>query len=157
VNPPFVFGPFPKGFPIPAKTDLGVNRFLYAFLVGEPDRKWPSQVAPFSIDVRDVATAHVRALKVPATPEDVQKKRYLVLGGTFLNQDAVQLIAEKRPELKDRLPNLANAPPAPGTPTKTDCTRAKVDLGLTDYISWQQYVIDTVDDLVWAEKEWAKL
>jgi nucleoside-diphosphate-sugar epimerase len=55
-----------------------------------------------SVDVRDVARAHVLALKLP--PSSSSPKRFVLSTNTFTWKEAIELVAEKRPELKERLP-----------------------------------------------------
>jgi nucleoside-diphosphate-sugar epimerase len=64
-----------------------------------------------NVDVRDVARAHVLALKLPpsSTP-----KRFILSTSMFTLTDVVALLAEKRPELKERLPVITGREPPLG-------------------------------------------
>ncbi|THH12756.1 hypothetical protein EW146_g7395 [Bondarzewia mesenterica] len=150
INPPFVYGPFVKGLAVPGKTGLGSNGLLYQLIAGEKGRPLPVQLSPYFCDVRDVATAHVLALSVPPA-QDVQSKRFLISGGHILWKDAVQFLANERPDLADRLPSLENTPPLPGPLSSIDTSRAKAVLGLAQYIGWEETVTDSFYDLLSAE------
>jgi len=58
------------------------------------------------IDVRDLATAHIKALTVP----EVANKRFLVGGKQYYSQLAVDAL-KTIPELKGRLPKDSNEVP----------------------------------------------
>lgn len=149
VNPPFIYGPNAADFPPPSAVGLGTNRMIYGLISGEAGRPLTSQVAPFFCDVRDVARAHVAALKVPRKQQD---KRYLVSGGAFSWKDAVVHIAQTLPDLVTRLPSVYSAPAFPGTLSSIDVTPAKEDLGLGEYIPWERTVIETVVSLLKVER-----
>jgi nucleoside-diphosphate-sugar epimerase len=136
---------------------MGTNGFVYGLIAGAPDGPVPGYdpaigVPPRHVDVRDVARAHVLALKVP--PSDALK-RFIVSSSTFTWKDAVELIAQARPELKGRLPIITGKEPAV-PPFATLDTSATADiLGLKNYTKWQDTVLDTIDDLLRVEKELA--
>ncbi|TFY51856.1 hypothetical protein EVG20_g10809 [Dentipellis fragilis] len=154
LNFPFIYGPFADGFPTPQPSALGANRLLYQLIVGEKDRPLPLQLPPSFCDVRDVATAHIRALQIPLA-KDVQSKRILVSGGYFLWKDAVDYLQEVRPQLSERLPSTKNAPTPPGSPSIISNSRAEAVLGFSSYIDWKRTLVETIDDLLRAEKLWA--
>ena len=108
--------------------------------------------------MRDVARAHVLALKLPklAAGADVREKRFIVAGpGAILWADAVKTLLAERPALKDRLPTLENAPPLPGPLSTVDTTRAREVLGVKEYVGQDETLLETVDALVEIEKTWA--
>ncbi|TFK54316.1 NAD(P)-binding protein [Heliocybe sulcata] len=155
INPPFVYGPWPSGLPIPAPSALGTNGFIYQLIAGKSGRPLPSQLppGPTYVDVRDVARAHVAALKVPPNRE-LYKKRFLLTPGVMLWYDAVKHLAQARPELQDRLPALPEKLELPGPISETDVTPAKEELGIVEYVPWTKTLEDTVDWLLEAEKSW---
>jgi len=69
---------------------------------------------------------------------------------------AVEFIAEKRPELKDRLVDANKAPKFPPRKIPLDIKRVADVTGMKEdsYISWQDTILDTVDDLIRLEKDW---
>jgi nucleoside-diphosphate-sugar epimerase len=149
VNPPFIYGPFVPHFPIPPVTSLGSNRFVYALLNG----RVPPPLPPPYCDVRDVARAHVAALKIsPKLP--AQDKRILTSGGLMLWKEATQYLAETQPELKTRLPTMESFPPD-GKASTIDVTRAKDLLGIESWVPWRKTLDDTIGELLRAEQVWA--
>ncbi len=92
VNPPFVYGPYTPGTQI-AKGDYGglaTNAlFLKNLLSNEKLEAIQTQAPPPTVDVRDVAKAHILALKAPTTSE-VGQKRILIGGPKFLWKDGVE-------------------------------------------------------------------
>jgi len=156
IHPSYVYGPLGRGQVYSALT-TGTNRYIYALIDGEPGRPisgydTAKRAAPLSVDVRDVARAHVFALKVP--PSD-QPKRFVVSSSRFTWIDAVEFLAQARPELKERLPVITgNESPVQPFATLDTSTTESV-LGLKDYIKWQDTILDTVDDMLRIEKELA--
>ncbi|KAH9039297.1 hypothetical protein EDB85DRAFT_1887481 [Lactarius pseudohatsudake] len=67
--------------------------------------------ALLNVDVRDVARAHVLALKLP--PSETQK-RFALSTNAFTWKEAIELLAKKRPELKGRLPVITGKEPPVG-------------------------------------------
>ena len=111
----------------------------------------PTLARPRSIDVRDVARSLVNALTAPPASQ-VGRKRILMTGEWFSGKQAVDHIAEVRPELKDRLSEAAKRP-VENPVTKIDNTRAREVLQLTDVTPWKKTVMDAVDDLLKMEGE----
>jgi nucleoside-diphosphate-sugar epimerase len=156
IHPSYVYGPFGTGqvYHSPA---TGTNEFIYALIAGEPGRPVPGydptvRSPPLHVDVRDVARAHVLALKVPPSDEP---KRFILSTSTFTWTEAIEFIAQARPELKMRLPVITGEEPAapPGATLDTSATGAI--LGLKNFVKWQDTVLDTIDDLLRVEKELA--
>lgn len=103
-----------------------------------------------------MARAHVAALTSPSESE-VGRKRLLIASPHNLNyKEAVQFIAEKRPELRDRLVNAEKAPKFPLDRIPLDLERVRAVTGVTvgSYVSWQDTILDTVDNLLKLEKSW---
>jgi len=154
IHPSYVFGPLGSGqvYNSPA---TGTNRHIYGLISGPPDRPVSGydpavRAPPLNVDVRDVARAHVLALKVPPSDE---VKRFILSSSTFTWKDAIEVIAEARPELKGRLPAITGkeAPLPPVAILDTSVTENI--LGLKNYVKWQDTVLDTIDDLLRVEKE----
>lgn len=154
VNPPWVYGPHVPGYTVASSQDLGTDAILYEFITGKPGGPLPAQGMPWYIDVRDLARAHVAALEVPPAPAGSQLKRYFITAGTLLVSDAVKCIAERRPELKGRLPSLDQVSQFPATLSTYDIAPALKDLRLEKFLPLETTVIDTIDTLVAAEKGW---
>lgn len=149
VNPPYFYGPFAPGYrnEDASLTGLSTNKLIYNLL--RPDGPLPPSNS--FIDVRDVARAVINALNSPPTSQ-VGRKRILMSGEWFSAKDAVDYIAQQRPQLEDRLTKLANdAPPAQKSPINN--SRAKEVLGL-EVTGWKETVLAAVDDLLRLEATW---
>jgi nucleoside-diphosphate-sugar epimerase len=157
IHPSYIYGPVGSG-QIYNAPGTGTNRFIYEFIAGAPDRTvcgYDPAVRgpPVHVDVRDVARAHVLALKVP--PSEDEPKRFILSSSRFTWKEAIEFIAQARPELKGRLPVITGkeAPMPPFAIFDTSATE-KI-LGFRNYVKWQDTVLDTVDDLLRVEKELA--
>ncbi|PLB53947.1 putative cinnamoyl-CoA reductase [Aspergillus steynii IBT 23096] len=134
VNPPWVFGPGVDGGRL--------NESLEAIqkLVDGSRSEVPGVDFAGFADVRDLATAHLRAFEV----EEAAGKRFLVANGKFDYQAAVDIVRRRFPELK-------GVPVGrPGVVTETyevDGGRAREVLGL-EYRSLESTLVDTVRWLV---------
>ncbi|GJN74193.1 methylglyoxal reductase (NADPH-dependent) gre2 [Purpureocillium lilacinum] len=114
VCPPMVYGPLAPGVGVASLDAVNTsNERFVAMLRG----KWASEIpatGPVSIwvDVRDVARAHVLAMEKP----DAGGRRLYTVGGRFSNRRLVEIVRERFPEYKDRLPGPdvpgGEAPPA---------------------------------------------
>ena len=164
VNPTFVYGPFAPG----TKIDKGDIRALstaalfYQAVLPQGgsasntiDRTPQSIAAPLTIDVRDVARAHVLALRAPPETQ-VERKRLLITGASFAWFDAVVHLRRAIPEISERLPRVVEGeekkPPVPVA--GVDVSRAREVLGLKEYVDWKKTVEDTTRALLEVEKSW---
>jgi nucleoside-diphosphate-sugar epimerase len=157
IHPSYVYGPLGSGQVYNA-PGLGTNRHIYALIAGAPDRPVSGydpavRGPPQSVDVRDVARAHVLALKVP--PSADEPKRFILSSSTFTSKEAIEFIAQARPELKGRLPVITGKEPPVPPFAILDTSATEKILGLGNYVKWQDTVLDTIDDLLRVEKELA--
>jgi nucleoside-diphosphate-sugar epimerase len=163
LHPSYIYGPLGRGQVHNGTIASGTNRYVYALISGAPDRPIGGydpavRGPPMSVDVRDVARAHVLALKDSPLPSELASdtpKRYIVSSSTFTWKEAVEFLAEARPELKGRLPVITGKESAVGPFATLDISATEAQLGLKDYIRWQDTILDTVDDLLRVEKELA--
>jgi nucleoside-diphosphate-sugar epimerase len=154
IHPSYVYGPLGSGqvYNTPA---TGSNQLIYGLVAGAPDRPVcgydPTlRAPPLHVDVRDVARAHVLALKVP--PSADEPKRFIVSSSRFTWKEAIEFIAQARPELKGRLPFITGKePPVPPFAILDTSATANI-LGLRNYVKWQDTVLDTIDDLLRVER-----
>ncbi len=102
--------------------------------------------------MRDVARAHALALKVPPSDEP---KRFILSSSRFTWNEAIELVAQARPELKGRLPVITGKEPPVQPFARFDTSATENILGLKNYVKWQDTVLDTIDDLLRIEKELA--
>jgi nucleoside-diphosphate-sugar epimerase len=157
IHPSFVYGPVGLG-QVYNSPGTGTNTFIYGLISGAPGRPiggydTARDGSPQSVDVRDVARAHVLALKVP--PNRDAPKRFIVSPNTFTWKEAVEFLAQARPELKERLPVVTGKEPAVPPHSRFDTSATETILGLKSYVKWQDTVLDTIDDLLRVEKELA--
>ncbi|KAH9047655.1 NAD-P-binding protein [Lactarius hengduanensis] len=157
IHPSYIYGPLGPGqfYDTPA---TGTNRHIYALVAGAPGRPVneydpATRAPPLTVDVRDVARAHVLALKLPPSES---LRRFILSTNRFTWKDAIELLAEKRPELKERLPVITGNEPPVGPFATLDTSKTESVLGMRNYIKWQDTVLATVDDLLRVEKELAR-
>ncbi|KAH8976398.1 NAD-P-binding protein [Lactarius hatsudake] len=157
IHPSYIYGPFGPGqvYDTPA---TGTNGHIYALVAGAPGRPVKgydpaTRAPPLNVDVRDVARAHVLALKLPPSES---LRRFILSTSRFTWKDAVELLAEKRPELKERLPVITGNEPPVGPVATLDTSKTESVLGMRNYIKWQDTILATVDDLLRVEKEFAR-
>jgi nucleoside-diphosphate-sugar epimerase len=156
IHPGWIYGPFGSGqvYDSPA---TGTNRYIYGLIsgaAGRPVTKYDPavQAPPLNIDVRDVARAHVLALKAPPSDEP---KRFILSSSRFTWKEAIEFVGKARPELKGRLPVITgNESPVPPFLT-LDISATENILGIKNYVKWQDTVLDAIDDLLRVEKELA--
>ena len=164
VHPPYVYGPFIPGTKI-AKNDFfslsTVGLFWQAVLpeggssvtIGRDKHT----IAPFNVDVRDVARAHVLALTAPLASE-VGRKRIIVIGESMPWLDVVLHLKKVMPELGDRLPTVAEgaAEEPPLQVMSCSMKRAEELLGMKpeEMGDWRKTAEDTVRCILETEKEW---
>jgi nucleoside-diphosphate-sugar epimerase len=151
MNPTMIFGPPEQT--VSSTKSLNTSADMIYQLISSDNKELPPQGLPLFVDVRDVAQAHVLALK----HDSVIGKRVLLSGGPYTLYDTVKLIAEKYPELKSRLPSLDNTQPETRTISGVDTSTAENDLGLS-FISYDKCLFETIDALLEKEKqEWGGL
>jgi nucleoside-diphosphate-sugar epimerase len=148
IHPSYIYGPVGPGqvYDTPAS---GTNLHIYELIAGAPGRPVSGydpaiRGAPISVDVRDVARAHVLALKLP--PSTLSPKRFILSTNTFVWKEAIELLAEKRPELRERLPVVTGREPPLGPVAKLDTSKTESVLGMKNFVKWQDTVLDTIDN-----------
>ena len=164
VHPAYVYGPLVPGTKI-AKNDFGsLSTVAYFWQAVLPEggsavtiKRDKHPVAPFNVDVRDVARAHVLALTAPLTSE-VGRKRIIVAGPSMPWIDAVVHLKKAMPELGDRLPTVAEGaaeePPLPAL--SGSMNRAEKLLGMKpeEMVDWKKTAEDTVKCILEVEQQW---
>ncbi|TFK37177.1 hypothetical protein BDQ12DRAFT_699174 [Crucibulum laeve] len=155
IDPTFCYGPFTPQYPVPAGDFNSFSTALNIYQFIQPNGTFP--FSPVYNDVRDVAKAHVLALKSPPTSVIGRKRVIFAAPHGFVFKDALELIERKRPELKQRL-------------IKTDLVtfdfdRFNVDferiekvagLKKEDFYSFEETLLDTIDSLLKVEEGWKK-
>jgi nucleoside-diphosphate-sugar epimerase len=147
-----IYGAFLPGFPAPAKKDgLGTAYYPYALIAGSENGTgiWPQVIVGSTIDVQDVARAHVLALEAPAL-QDGRRKRLLISSGEYTWKDLAEHIRKERPHLAHRLPGPEASTPVEQTFAPMDTSLTREVLGLDKYIPWTESVLDNIDScLIW--------
>lgn len=147
--PPFaqVFGP-----PEQEVTSLSTLNFsvaqMYEIFTGK--QQDPKNSVWLWVDVKDLARAHVVAVKTPSAAN----QRYLVTGGSYSVQQFLDFVWENYPERAERLKVARGTPgklwPEGGTYT-ADNSRSVRDLGLR-YRSVEEMCKETFERFVQLEK-----
>lgn len=117
----------------------------------------PQAPPPLTVDVRDVARAHILALSAPPSTR-VGRKRLIVSGPSMSWLDAVLHLRGALPELGARLPAVAEGAEErePLRTMRVDVSRAAGVLGLKEYVDWRQTAEDTAKMLLEVEKSWTE-
>lgn len=146
VLPGYIYGPFADHFPFPSKSRLGTNGYPYALTKGI----MTPVSAPWFVDVRDVARAHILALDLPRLP--LEQKRFLINAGNYTWKEAAEHIQKARPHVTT--PPLDTFAAQPGPASTLDTTRAK-ELLKFEFTAPGKTMEDLVDNMDIIEKSWA--
>ncbi|KAK7053200.1 hypothetical protein VNI00_003819 [Paramarasmius palmivorus] len=150
---PIVYGPWPSEFYMP-DPNFGSSTIIMWHLL-KPDGKFGQVMVPLYVDVRDLAKAHVLATTHSAPTSTVGRKRLVLVSPHAADwTKAVNVIKERRPELADRV--IKRNPPKFPPLFPVDFARVEEVLGmkLSDFRTFEETIIDSVDNCVRLEKEW---
>ena len=148
INPSFVFGP--QSFGSEIKQSLNTSsEIINSILKLKPNDSIPASKGGW-VDVRDVAKAHIIAFE----NEDAKNQRILLNSGRFTSQSLVDIINDKFPDLKGKIPVGE-----PGSDKSViaeslatiDDTKSR-ELLRFEYYNLEQSVYDTVEQIVNAHK-----
>lgn len=151
INPPMVFGPVAHHL-----ASLESINTSNARLVDLVRGKWREEVpstgaAVIWIDVRDVATAHVKAgLEVP----EAGGKRLFTTAGLFSNAEMAGIVRREFPELTEKVPKegvKGGELPSEGERFRFDNSETRKVLGI-EWIPFEKSVVDTVKSLLEHDK-----
>ncbi|KAI0371003.1 NAD-P-binding protein [Pilatotrama ljubarskyi] len=157
LDPPVFIGPFAPNFRFidALVKELSTDSVLRELL--SPSGNFFFPFLPL-IDVRDVARSTVHVLTAPCG-RDVGRKRLLFLPHALSWKEVAELVAEERPELKDRIskPALTEySHPAPEN-MGADATRKSIEvLRLGELTDWKKSVLDGADSYIEAERRFAQ-
>ena len=130
---------------------------MYQLISGPNTYPVSEAVVSNSVDVRDIARAHVLALFAPPHPAGIDK-RLLIESGQFTWQEAVGLVRKERPELASRLPPKEKDDEAPyRTKAPLDTSLTKEVLGDHKLFTWQESILASIDSAVAWENGAVKL
>lgn len=96
---PLVFGPM-IDFIIQTRSVNHCSQRVRDFMLGAAKEACPPTNGDFFVDVRDAALAHVLA----AEKKEAEGKRFLIVADKFCNKQIVEVIGEKFPKSRYRLP-----------------------------------------------------
>lgn len=144
INPPAVVGPV-----VHHLTSLDAlntsNERMRNFITGAYKEKVPASGPFLSVDVRDVALAHVLAAEKPGAAN----QRFFIVEGPHSFREIAEAVSEAFPEFKDRLPTsdiLKEGEQNATNYTEFDNSKSKNVLGLT-YLPFRDSVIDAVNSI----------
>lgn len=140
INPPLVFGPVVHYLASLEALNTS-NQRIRNFIEGKAKEEVPATGAYLWVDVRDCAMAHVKAAEV----QGAANKRFFNTAGYFTNKQMRDVIAEKFPEYKDKLPTkVAEGGDFPeGGVYKYNNSQSREILGL-EYNSLENCLVDTI-------------
>ncbi|KAK4204708.1 hypothetical protein QBC40DRAFT_191312 [Triangularia verruculosa] len=147
VNPPMVFGPVVHHLATLEAINTSNERIVHAIR-----GKWREGIPPTGqayiwVDVRDVATAHVKAGL--GEVDGVSGERLFVVSGWFSNSEIAAVLRKNFPEDKDNLPEegvKGGELPAKGERFGYDNSETTKLLGI-EWIGLEKCLVDTVRSL----------
>lgn len=144
INNTYTFGPIQRHLATLDVMNTSNLRIRDLMLGKMKERLQPTFPVFTWVDVRDVALAHVRALKRP----EAGGKRFYVVGGHFSNKQLADCIRQSHPGLAERLPSGKYCvEDLPEDVYQFDNRRSREVLGL-EYRSLETSVKDTVDSIL---------
>ncbi|KAG6810796.1 hypothetical protein H0H92_010308 [Tricholoma furcatifolium] len=150
VLPGFVYGPYADHYPLPTPTQLGTNGFIYHLITGAA----PPTCPPFTVDVRDVAKAHLLALDVPRKP--LGEKRYIANGGNITWGEAAAVLRKERSGSTIKTLDPTEFAALPGPASTLDTTYTTQELKFGKWIAPEETILAAADALVSLQKKWAE-
>lgn len=101
ICPPMVYGPNTNATANLAKLNTS-SADIYRLMSpnSKPSDPIPSNALWSWVDVRDVAEAHLKAYQLP----EASGQRFFIVRGNFSYQQIADILREKVPEIKDRVP-----------------------------------------------------
>jgi NADPH-dependent methylglyoxal reductase len=151
INPPFIFGPqfFDEDA---ADKVLNQSNITFKTLIhSDPeDRHLFNERAHLAVDVRDVAAFHIIPLERPG----VEGHRLFPVSGNFSDQEILNIINEKFPQLRGK---IATGKPegAAGIPNYGYSNTKTLELiGGYEFIPLENQVFDTVQQILNAESKY---
>ncbi|KAL0575551.1 hypothetical protein V5O48_006425 [Marasmius crinis-equi] len=153
VIPPSVLGPWAEGLRI-ASPDYnpGLTAIFWNFI--DPDGQF--FISPVYVDVRDLAKAHVRAMTHAPPTSEVGRKRVIISSPHGVDYGrTIELLREKRPELKERL--TRREPPVFGydrLEVEFDWIEKALGMKKEDFFTWEETLLDGVDQCLAFEEQW---
>ncbi|KAL5594331.1 hypothetical protein BROUX41_001271 [Berkeleyomyces rouxiae] len=143
INNTYTFGPIQR-FLTSARQINASNHRILAMIRGEMKHTLvPTGRIITYVDVRDVATAHVRAMTVP----EAAGKRFFIVANYFTNKTIAEAVRARLPQLSDDLPPVDAPDVAPEVYYEFDNSRSKNVLGL-EYIPLNKTIGDAAESMM---------
>lgn len=147
VNPVYVFGP--QAFDSEVAPVLNVsNELINCLLKLGPNDKFDNDKGGF-IDVRDVAKAHLKAVE----DDNLVGKRLFLTNGQFSTQMMVDILNEKFPQLKGKIPTgtPGSGPSDILTLARSNNNKTRELLGY-EFNDLEKIVVDTIEQVFKVQK-----
>ncbi|KAJ7134266.1 NAD-P-binding protein [Mycena epipterygia] len=129
--------------PLASLAELNVScAFMWDMANGKYKAGVPAVGSPLYVDARDAALAHVRAVERDAA----KGQRYLLIGGTYVPDQFVDVMHRHFPELRDNLPAV-DLSKIGQLEFKYDSSKATKELGI-EYTSLESMVVDTIRSIL---------
>lgn len=146
ICPPLVFGPLKNHLDSLDHLNTS-NQRVRNFIRGDYKTEIPDTGSSFfvSVDVRDLALAHVRAMERPEAAD----QRFFYVGGYFSNKEICEIIRKNFPEYSDRLPGRevqSGGYPEAGL-YKFSNSKSREVLGVTDFRPLEESIAGLVRSL----------
>ncbi|KKY26739.1 putative nad dependent epimerase [Phaeomoniella chlamydospora] len=145
ICPPLVYGPLEHNVTGLSKLNTS-SADLYRLINGS-EKEVPATNFWAFVDVRDVATAHLKAYEVPKAANE----RFFITAGNFSYQQICDIVRREFPDLKDKVPEGNVASGLGQDVYKVDNGKSKTILGI-EYRDLETCVNDTVKSLLEVEK-----
>lgn len=144
LNPPMVYGPLRHSVPSVKDLNESTARIYNLFIDAKPDDELPPNGMPPYVDVRDLADAHWLAITTP----EASNNRMIICGGRASSQNISDVLREKMPELRDRVPKgVPGGNPLPKSAYFFSSEKAQRVLGLK-FRSLEETFVDLARQLV---------
>ncbi|KAH8691972.1 putative NAD dependent epimerase/dehydratase [Talaromyces proteolyticus] len=143
LNPSLVFGPPPKHLASLDALNTSNHRLRDMILGKMRENIAPTGPVHIFVDVRDVATAHIRALQIP----QASMQRFMIVSDYFSNKRIADTIRERYPQLKDILPAEDSLDDFPESIYGFDVSKSKKMLGI-EYRDLKTCVNDAVEAMI---------
>jgi NADPH-dependent methylglyoxal reductase len=151
INPPYIFGPQFFDEDAAGKDLNESNKAFKALVHSDPeDKHLFNERAHIAVDVRDVAAFHI----IPLERAGVEGHRLFPVSGYFSDQEILNIINEKFPQLRGR---IAEGQPegAASIPQVGYSNAETLELiGGFDFIPLEKQVVDTVQQILDAEAKY---
>ncbi|CAM0135427.1 hypothetical protein VKS41_005064 [Umbelopsis sp. WA50703] len=133
---PMIYGPILHS--INSLNELNESNSQIWKIINGENKHFPPTGVPAFVDVRDTAVGHVRALTTP----EASNTRYVLSAGSFRFEQAAAIAQKRHPQI-----DILQGDTSPLDSYTIDGSKAKKDLLHRDYITFDQCISDTADQL----------